>query len=566
MEEKLLKHAKAYINSSLSFKWTEQELRVVDHFFTNRDGRIFFIHSLPVNMITVLMAMYSRLRNTRGLRGMMVDNFLPQVLSAFIAECQEKFDGNQMKFLKENKIETLDDFIDHSDDTKQIFEDFMTKMSIDVGFLQEVAQSKKMRVFLSTWLDKYGHNSIARPAMLYVCFEHISILLAKSLEWTRPGAGYIELSTRYVDMAGKDLYPIEKELAEYGISEEKVLNVLNESFAAYRKLQGEDMDGPMPSFLKEHYSKAGFTGSDLEQGIMGETWDVLGNLLPSATLTSVGMGISGEALPSLIHHLQLDKNPEFQAAVELFIEEANKIGATQFLRHLDITDWEKSGWGYLLDDKNEEFVHIPDIGFSENALYDIMRRKAGFQDCKDWTSVIAKLNTIPRSEYDKLYREFEVINVVFGSKMSFRGWRDLQRMGMSTHRRGYLNPANGFYKYDKPAPDILHEQFERIHKLNKELFDEMTEKGVPKHLKEYPLALGTLVPFIMGSNLRQWEFCNWQRTKYSVNHEVRQFFLKFESQLRDRYPWWRDISRADVTPAYTFARGRGMACLLRKDL
>jgi hypothetical protein len=51
------------------------------------------------------------------------------------------------------------------------------------------------------------------------------------------------------------------------------------------------------------------------------------------------------------------------------------------------------------------------------------------------------------------------------------------------------------------------------------------------------------------------EFSNWQRTKYSVNHEVRQPFLGFERMLRETYPWWKDVSRADMTSGYVFARG-----------
>jgi hypothetical protein len=48
---------------------------------------------------------------------------------------------------------------------------------------------------------------------------------------------------------------------------------------------------------------------------------------------------------------------------------------------------------------------------------------------------------------------------------------------------------------------------------------------------------------------------NWQRTKPDVNHEVRQVFLSFERRLREKYWWWKEISRADMTPGYIFARG-----------
>ena len=92
-------------------------------------------------------------------------------------------------------------------------------------------------------------------------------------------------------------------------------------------------------------------------------------------------------------------------------------------------------------------------------------------------------------------------------------------------------------------------------KANKDIYTKLMESDVPRALAQYPLALGNFVGFSASGNLLQWEFCNWQRTKFSVNHEVRQIFLSIEKQLRFQYPWWSEISRADMTPAYIFARG-----------
>jgi len=406
------------------------------------------------------------------------------------------------------------------------------------------------------WLDKYGHNSIARPSMVYLCFEQVSILLAKSIEWCRPGAGYIELSTRYVDMAGKDVYPIARELAEYGVPEEMVENVINASFAAYKELQGDDFSGPFPQFLREQWHDTVNNDSKLEQGVIGETCDVLGNLLPCATLTSLGVGISGEALPEMIRHLKLDNTPENHVAVELVIEEAKKTGASQFLEHLELSEWRKTGWGYIESDNFKSWAHLPAKAEVENVLLRLFTEKEGFQDCQNWSDVISRLKGLERSNFDKLSREFEHVISTFWGMMAYRGWRDLHRMGFCTHRRGYIDPTKyGFYQYDKPAPDILQQRFFEIHALNQELFRTMKAHGVPNSMMEFPLVLGNLIPFTVGANLRQWEFCHWQRSKPSVNHEVRQVFLKFERIIREQYPWWSEISRADMTPAYVFARG-----------
>lgn len=82
----------------------------------------------------------------------------------------------------------------------------------------------------------------------------------------------------------------------------------------------------------------------------------------------------------------------------------------------------------------------------------------------------------------------------------------------------------------------------------------MKETGIPPQLMQYPMALGNLITFQAGGNLLELEFCIWQRTKFSVNHEVRQIFLAMEKALRMQYPWWKEISRADMADAYIFAR------------
>ena len=553
MREKLLQKAKEFIFSPLEFEWTKTELVLVNKVFTNSNGRVFFIYNqLPANMIAVLMAIYSRMKNKRGLRGTFVDSFVPNILSSFIDECQSKYDGNQIKFLKENQLNKLDKFINYSAQTKEVYQKFVDSLN-DPKYLESLSRARKMKNFLSMWLDKYGHNSIARPAMLYFCLEQVSALAVKSVEWTRPGAGYIELSTRYVDMHGKDVYPAHQGLEEFGLQADEVKEVIDESFKIYRELQGEKYNGPLPSFFREKYQNQ-IPENKLEMGVIGETCDVLGNALPGATLSSVGVGMSGESLPSMIQHLQLDGTPENLAIVEMIMQEAEKIGADQFLRHLEFSDWKKADWEYLKEKEIKE-SNIPDVAYVEKVLLEALKQKKSFADCQNWLDVINKLKSFNRTDFDKLPREFELVTTVFNNTMSYRSWRDLQRMGLCMHRRSYITPTIGFYQYDKPAPEILAESFKQLYQLNQKLYIRMSELNVPPELMQYPMAMGNLVNFTIAGNLRQMEFCNWQRSKPTVNHEVRQIFLWTEAELRNKLPWWQDISRADTTVSYIFARG-----------
>lgn len=563
--------AKEFVGSSLPYHFTFEESEIIFRFFTNINGRVFFLHSLPENMISVLMAMYSRLKNTRGIRGIFVDSFLPQVFTTLLPEYQRIADGDSKygpdKYLRDRKIFSLDGFAAMSEEARGAFEEFRQKIFIDSEYLKRLVSSAKISAFLNTWLEAYGHNSIARPATYHICFEGISILAAKSIEWCRPGSGYIELSTRYVDMAGKDTYPAAKELACFGIPEIEVARITDLSFKLYRDFQGDDFSGPFPQFLEKTYGKI-VPADKLRQGIIGETCDVLGNFLPASTLTSLGASVSGEALTPLIQHLWLDDTPENFAIAELIMSEGEKVGANQFFRHLELTDWQEIGW-CSLDDRSFmgrfgrgpiHNVFFPAEKWARETLVEIFKHEVGHSQS---SAIEDHMPKQARGEYDKLPREFEAVSGSFLGVMSFRGWRDLHRMGFASHKRGYLTPSLGFYLYTKPMPAELNKGFADISFVNR-VFS-YNRASVPSAMLQYPMALGNNIPFFFAANLREFEFCNWQRTKPTVNHEVREVFLAFEKETRRIYPWWEKISRADMTPAYVFARG-GSDISLPKEL
>lgn len=74
-------------------------------------------------------------------------------------------------------------------------------------------------------------------------------------------------------------------------------------------------------------------------------------------------------------------------------------------------------------------------------------------------------------------------------------------------------------------------------------------------MRQYALPLGFKVGYTFGCNLRQFEFCSWQRTDWSVNHEVRKEFMVMEREIRRLAHWWPAFSRANLEPAFVFARG-----------
>ena len=562
--ESALAHARSFVSTPV-YSFTKLEQELLAPFFTNTEKKVYLMHTLPQSIGTALLSMFSRMKNPRGLRGIFADNFMPEMLASMLKETAETFGGDGMQFLKHHNITSFDAFVAHSAETKKAWEAFRDAVRVDTTFLEELTHAEKIMRFMKRWLDAYGHNSIARMGAIWICFEQISALAAKSIEWGRPGAGYIELSTRYVDMSKRGYYPIHKELAAYGVDEKKVRDVMDGAFSLYTEFEGEKFTGPFPQFLRKQYG-ALFAGNekDLESGVIGETCDVLGNFLPAATQTSVGVNVSGEGLQELIRHLMLDNTPENIALVDEIIVEAKKTGVDQFIRHTEATAWKQESWKYLSTAPfagNDALAEIDAVvvmdspAIAEEMIYRAFSRKIGYEHCIAFADVVGKLLETPRGEYDKLPNEFELASASFAGTITFRGWRDVQRQGFCTHLRTYVTPLLGFYRYDKQAPAALTEAFEKIHAANLALYTEMKEKGVPDELMQYPMSLGNMIGFILASNMLEIEFCNWQRSKFSVNHEVRQIFLAMEQHMRRAYPWWEKLSRANTTPAYIFARG-----------
>ncbi len=569
---KVLELAEKFVNARVGYSFSEIETRALTPFFTNLDRKIFFMQALPPNVGASLLAMFSRIKNPRGLRGVFVDKFLPQFLAGLLPETARNFEGDSVRFLKENRITDLDSFAAHSPETARLLKRFSLRAGNFVVFLANLSTAESTSKFLSNWLDNFGHKSIGRMANLRLCCEGISLLAAKSLEWNRPGSGYIELSTRYVDMSEKDTYPIELELeVGWNIDPELIIRSRDFLFHLYGSLAGEKFDGILPSQMREKYGNL-FSDDlkSLQAGVVGETCDILGNLLPASTLTSIGINISGEAFPQLLKHLILDNTPENLALAETILEESKKVGGNQFATHYEPTEWERINWQYPATSHFKSMAGAggPSIEFCwDRAELQFSLSNLGCVDVVDFNPQsirckIARLSHAKRGEFDKLPRDFEDFTLPFAGVMSFRSWRDLHRQGFCTHYRTYLTPQLGFYNYDKlftrkdvPYPAFLFDSFDAVHKNNWDVYNSLREKRVPAVLKQYPMALGNNVGLKITANLRQCEFCIWQRTKPSVNHEVRQVFIDIETKLRRLIFGWHLISRANTTPAYVFARG-----------
>lgn len=479
----LVERARDIRNTTQVPTFTPEETELLLKFFSTTTKNTFFVFGLPEELISTLISMYSRLKNPRGLRGLFLDSFVKDIPA-------------------------------------------VTEMGVGSEVRKEAVSAKKIKDFMKRWLDKYGHNSIARTGIVHVCFEKVSVMAAKAIEEGRPGAGYLELSTRYVDMSAAGVYPIGRLVGEPKI-DEYVMNCLND----YAKLSDTEA---------EHFKQlASMVGIDApsEVQLTGKVGDHVGNILPSAVYTSVGCTLAGEAFQRMVNHLMREQDPECTILAEEVLAEADASGADVLLgSHYEPTEYETaSRWNYLDIRDNEgpelDSLHWPMEGLPSPKVHALRKGEA--------------------TSFQKLNREFELGSATFSGVMSFRSWRDLHRQGFCTHFRSLVAPILLYL-----PPDVSMNYYN----VAQDRFDEGKDLYYAKVDKTNAIAMqkmcqmGCAVGYKAHANLRQWEFVIWQRSKQAVHHEVRTHVLKMHDLLCDKLSFWKDVSRAN-TGDYYFSRG-----------
>jgi len=184
-------------------------------------------------------------------------------------------------------------------------------------------------------ITAYGDDSVQQLVGLHVVVENASNLLTKKLEWGRLAA-YLEQSTRYIyfdqkDAKGKYRYftptNLTKDLkSTYNSTLDQIFDLYSEMVRSLTNYVREH------STVPENERDVAFNGATRAQAC-----DAVRAVLPVATKSTVGIYASGQALESLIMHLQSDQLKEAQDVGSAMLKEARKTIPT-FLERADKPD------------------------------------------------------------------------------------------------------------------------------------------------------------------------------------------------------------------------------------
>src|ERR1700722_2477630 len=263
--------------------FTDEEQDILRRYVTTMDGPVFALVNLPEVVKGALFARYSR--SAKTLRRLFLDEFVGDL-------------------------------------------DISGDASVDATVGLRRAEELYDRVFL-----EYGDDSVAQLGGVHLACEQSSNLLTKVLEWGRLMA-YLEQSTRYVAYdsrlsTGRYRYYRDPEVLDSQLGA-RYVGDMDRMFEAYGELLPV-----MQTWLTRRFPRrVGDSDFVYRQSIKAKALDSLRGLLPTASVSNVGIYGTGQSYEQLILRMRAHPLPEARRYAEMMLEELRKV-IPSFLQRLD---------------------------------------------------------------------------------------------------------------------------------------------------------------------------------------------------------------------------------------
>jgi thymidylate synthase ThyX len=377
--------------------------------------------------------------------------------------------------------------------------------------LTEEASSK----FHEKWVVGYGHSSVAEHAVLSLALENISILATKVVEDCRL-ASYTEKSTRY-QVFDRDKYYKPKKIisSEFVKLYEETANYLFDTYT--------DLVPKFIEFFKTKNPRSNKTPEKLyEMTCKAQACDIIRYLLPTATLTNLGMTINARNLEYAISKFLSHPLDEIKEIGKELKEASLKIIPTlikyaDYNKYIDKTHeaMEKLSKKILnfseADDKDAVTLVDYDKEAEDKLTAFLLYRFSKYPYRKIWQKV-KKLNQKEKEkiidealkrkgEYDRPLRELEHVYYTFDILVDYGAFRDIQRHRMCTQTNQDATCEHGYampYEFQEVG---ARDQFIKCMERAKEAYDQIFKKFPKEAQYIVPLAFKKRV--LITWNLRE---------------------------------------------------------------
>jgi thymidylate synthase ThyX len=282
--------------------FSADERRILATYFTNVDKPVFALVNLPEVVKGALFARYSR--SAKSLRRLFLDEFLQ--------------DGVVSK-----------------------------------SPMAEVGVHRAERLYDKILTD-YGDDSVAQLGGVHIACEGVSNILTKLLEWGRLMA-YLEQSTRYVpytDRPGGDWkYHVPEELRGSRF-EHQYRSTLDRAFETYAAW----LEPVQKHFIAKYPKDPQVSDVAYRASIRSKALDTLRGLLPSATISNLGIYGTPQGYENLILRLRANTLAEARAYADMILHELEAV-VPAFMRRVARPD--RGGvWSSYLAHSRENITSI----------------------------------------------------------------------------------------------------------------------------------------------------------------------------------------------------------------
>lgn len=452
--------------------WTDDEVRQIEPYVSSTTSPVFALRNLPETTKAALFARYSR--TPKSLRRLLLDEFLEE----------------------------------------------------DASVAGGHTGSQRASDLFSRVIGEYGDDSVAQLGGVHLACEGASQILIKKLEWGRLMA-YLEQSTRYVPFT-------DKPHGRYRYVRDPILE---------NHPLGRDYISSLDALFDEYASSLGWVTAQLDAtiaksenagarkraiGALG--LDICRTLLPTATVTNVGIYGNPQAFEQLVMRLRADPLPEAQRYADLI---AHELEATipDFVQRLGRPDRGGVWVDYLKDlaDATKAYASVheasPSDATSSVTLVDFdadgeqrIAAAALFPySTQNGPELRTHIDSLSHEALDDLFRQitgergnrrhrpgraFEEARYTFEIVSDYGVFRDLQRHRMLTLQWQPLSASLGWVVPDEIANTPRFDAWRNVVQRAEETYAALRASDL-KELAPYALTLGHRLRYTMTMNARE---------------------------------------------------------------
>lgn len=502
-------------------EFSESQIKILNRYVTNTSSHIFVIRNLPEVIKGALFSRYSR--STLGLRSLLLKEFV----------------GNN----EESEF-----------------------ASIVGGAADNEAQAdaiKKAQSFYDRILDGYGDDSIGELGGAHLALENVSMIAAKMIEDCRIGGSPLEKSTRYIyfDQKVKGEYLFYREpVLMTSAYRELYVNTCNYLFETYSKLIPQltamfEKKFPMdPAVSKVAYTAA----------LRAKVLDCLRGLLPSGTLTNMGVYGNGRFFEQLIHKMHCHNLAEVQDAGKRMHEELSKV-IPSFIRRSDpshrthqaFSKFNEAMQGDLkaVTNENVEFPeHATEPGVrlitsDPEAVIKVAAALLYAHSNKGFAELLNHCKQLPEEDLNRILeagcvarenrrqkspRALEQAFFTFEIVSDFGVYRDMHRHRMLSQERQLITCDYGYWIPSEILGTPLESDYQEAMRKAKEAYDTIAHELPEEAQYSVPMAYNIRWYFTVNLRSLQW-MCELRSS--AAGHPGYRFIAQaMAKQVCDMYP------------------------------